>query len=155
MVRISLIVAGWLFILIGCLLLLMASLRQVSNFSESNYVRDHYAYSTPGAFEWSAWQPNDGSVTHIYRLAVEHQRRQEGLAITEFRRGVAHGFLFDFIAYEGRSTDDNTKGVFPAMGPDWGAQYNFIWAFSALLLGIVSIFASRFFKPRGNGDLVP
>lgn len=154
MPRISLIIAGWLFILIGCLLLLLAGLRQASNFSERNHIRDHHTYSTPGAFEWSDWRANDGSVTHFGFPTQEHEQRQK-LDITEYRRGRAHAFLFDFIAYEGRSAEASTVAPFPVLGPDWGAHYNGIWAISALVLGIGLIFVSRYFKPRGNGDLVP
>ncbi|WP_206026302.1 hypothetical protein [Roseimicrobium sp. ORNL1] len=153
MLRVALIVAGWLFILIGCVLLAFTGLRQVSNFAERNYIRDHHTYSTPGAFQWSDWQPNDGSVTH-FEFGTEGHEQREKLAITEFRRGRTHGVLFDFVAYEGRSIEGAASITFPAYGPDWGAHYNRIWAVSAFALGIILIFVSKLFKSPGNGDVV-
>lgn len=153
MLRVALIIAGWLFILIGCVLLLFAGLRQVSNFSERNYIRDNHAYSTPTAFQWSDWKPNDGSVTHFGFVTEGHEQREK-LAITEFRHGRAHGVLFDFVAYEGRNIDWNGGAAFPAYGPDWGAHYNSTWSISAFVIGIILIFVSRFFKSPGNGDVV-
>jgi hypothetical protein len=107
------------------------------------------APSMPHKLTWTEWQPNDGTVTPFrgYRPEVEKPE------IAEFRRGHDDGFLFDFTAYEGRAAGADANKSFPAIGPNWGADYNSVWAISALALGIALLFGARFVRHRAPADI--
>jgi hypothetical protein len=139
MVRIALLSSGIALLVTGCVLLFFGLLGQGIDDGEWRNISETGMPSGPERFSWSAWRPNDGSV---YPFSY-FQREPRPETLPEFRVGHAKGFLFDFIFYQGRFPHEGTVREFPAIGPDSGARYHWVWAFFVLVLGGCFLFIAR------------
>jgi hypothetical protein len=111
------------------------------NDAEWEHIRQTGLPSSPSLFRWSAWQPNDGTVYPFSSFQPE----QRPDALPEFRIGRGRDFLFDFIFYQGRFARDGVTHEFPALGPNWGARYQWGWSCLAFALGLsFLLLAARF-----------
>ena len=123
-------IAGLLLLILGAFLWFLSIFFTIGiNDAEWGKISKNGSPSKPELFIWTAWQKNDGS---IYSFS-----REQKLEVTDFRVGQAHTSLFTFTAYEGRNI---RADHFPALGPHWGASYNYTWTICALLLGTFLLF---------------
>lgn len=107
------------------------------------------SFSAPDKLQWGAWQPSDDSITPFRGYQPDVEKPQ----FTQYRKGGAHGLLFDFVVYEGKAATADGDKVYPATGPAWGIRFHRMRVISAFFLGIGMIIASRFFRPRKNAAI--
>jgi hypothetical protein len=142
-----LLVSGLLLLCISPVVLLAGFVIPIGiNDGEWGHLSRTGSFSTPDALQWGAWQANDGSITAFYGYQPELEKPE----FPQYRRGEAHGWLFDFVVYEGKASNVDGNRVFPAIGPGWGTQFHSIRVVSAFFLGIGMMIASRFFRSREN-----
>ena len=139
------IILGIVFLFVGCGLLFLAPALKIGiNDAEWGRIAETGVASAPEKFSWSDWQPNDGSVTRFQSF----RSAEEFGPITKYRIGHAHGFLFDFTAYEGQCALSNNILTVPAIGPHWGASYHRQWMLVAFVVGAILIISSIFLPRR-------
>jgi hypothetical protein len=138
------IILGIVFLFVGCALAFASVLTIGINDGEWGRIARAGTISKPEELTWSVWQTNDGSVTRF----EEFRSAEEFGLIIKYRIGQAHGFLFNFTAYEGQCIQSNNVVTVPAIGPNWGASYHRQWTFVAFGVGAILIISSIFLPRR-------
>jgi hypothetical protein len=135
------IVFGTFLLIISALLWLASFLTIGANDGEWGHISRTGSISHPELFTWTDWKKNDGTID-----SFPTGKRCDA---TEFRIGHAHNLFFSFTAYEGRN---ETIRSFPALGPHWGASYNYSWAIYAFSAGTILIFVSLLFRRPNTAE---
>jgi len=142
MLRVALFTSGIALFATGCLLLFFTLAGPGINDAEWRTISETGLPSLPERFSWSGWQRNDGAVYPFSSFQPEQRPDR----LPEFRVGRAKGFLFDFVFYEGRYSNEGAIREFPAIGPGWGTHYHWIWACLAFALGGCFLVTARVAK---------
>jgi len=140
LLRITLIFCAITLFFVGVVLLGLKFVMQGVNDGEWRNIVETGLPSRPSKFKWSAWFPNNGSVQVFRQFQPEHRPD----ALREYRVGRGKGFLFDFTCYQGRFERNSTMYEWPAIGPGWGATYNWSPLCFALTAGVCCLIAAHF-----------